>query len=103
MPSTLRPLQTYSCRAECRADIDAFLESAGPLVTDVIIEPSTWAPDCTLEFRSAAHPSQLLDLLESIPDTHVMVETLRPVPLSDNTLERTYAGSHIGGCADDRT
>lgn len=35
-------------------------------------------------------PSAILEVLQSIPDGHVMVDTLRPVPLSENSLKRDY-------------
>ena len=43
-------------------------------------------PDVAIEFESPA----ALAILKSVPDSHVMYETLRACSLQENSLERTF-------------
>ena len=40
--------------------------------------------------QCSATLEQLQGILRTIKDAHVMLQTLRPVPLADNSLERDY-------------
>jgi len=65
----------YKLRAECQFDIDVFIKIAD-LKEYKIIE-SAGLPDCKLEFESDKTIDDLVLLMEGIPDSHVMSETLQ--------------------------
>lgn len=44
--------------------------------------------ECRVEFRSTLGMETLRDVLRKQIDSHVMLETLRPVPLAENSLDR---------------
>lgn len=84
-------MNTFSCRAECAHDTGLFLQmvnDAGINVEGFDVRPHTLFPDVELQFDAQADMPALLDVLRSIPDSHVMLETLRACPLSKNSLER---------------
>lgn len=80
-------MTTYSARAECTTDalnffaklsIDTFtVKKLGKLGADIAFELETSAPLEVVRVAALA-----------VPDGHVIVETLRAVPLSQNSLER---------------
>ncbi len=102
----------YSCRAECGWDVDEFLCRAGAQVRLIerrrliyihgkteFVDPASdietpsraqgvYLPDVAIEFESSLDLSVLLMILQSIEDTHVMQESLRKSPLTENTLNR---------------
>lgn len=47
-------------------------------------------PDLDVELQCSANLDQLQGILRTIKDAHVMLQTLRPVPLADNSLVRDY-------------
>lgn len=47
-------------------------------------------PDQEIEIRADISYEALLGLIREIPDGHVMLQTLREGPLSENNLERDY-------------
>ncbi len=47
-------------------------------------------PDVDVEMQCSATLEQLQGILRTIKDAHVMLQTLRPVQLADNSLERDY-------------
>lgn len=84
---------TYSCRAELYDDALHFLalmydEQVPHFLTRVERECDAWMPTFSMEFRTTLDLESLLRLLDRVPDAHVMQETLRPVPLAENSLER---------------
>lgn len=88
------PITTYSFRAECIADIEQFAsacKSAGLVINND--KPSSideMTPDACFEFQATADIETLRTLLSTVPDGHVMLETLRACALSENSLERDY-------------
>ena len=88
-----KPWPTFSFRAECSRDLNAFIQQAVDAdidldirqitVTDPINEPH-------VEFRTDVSLKLLRNLLRTITDSHVMLQTLREEPLSENSLERDY-------------
>lgn len=86
--------QVFSLRAECQLDVDGFISActdAGICLDSVrtsFLQPPL--PDVSLEFLAA--DSVTVDHLraasQDVPDIHVALETLRPTPLADNSLER---------------
>lgn len=47
-------------------------------------------PDQEIEIRTELTLDELLTMIRAIPDGHVMLQTLEPVPLAENSLERDY-------------
>jgi hypothetical protein len=86
-------MTTYSFRAECRADAEAFqaLVMAGGQVTDWrTVSDDGGYPDVEVEFKSQTSLEALRGMLRTLVDGHVMLQTLQPVPLADNSLERDF-------------
>lgn len=87
-------MSTFSFRAECLGDIDEFFDACNQAGISVSaasskqLEPNL--PDAAAEFTTADGVTlrQLVDAASAAPDIYVAVETLRPVPLADNSLER---------------
>ncbi|HGM8087240.1 TPA: hypothetical protein ACKP9S_003611 [Pseudomonas aeruginosa] len=86
-------LPTFSFRAECEQDAVEFLaavEGNGFSVQGTVIPDVTGLPDFDVEVRTDANLEQLREVVRTIPDGHVMLQTLRQVPLAGNSLERDY-------------
>ena len=66
----------YKCRAECGIDIDRFLAKTIGRVFYVFRERWHGLPDCDLLFESNLSKDRLLEILRTIPDAHVMRQTL---------------------------
>lgn len=84
-------LQPYSMRAECGHDVDLFAAMAGVSsikVAGLVQVTDPPFPDVEVEFRSDATLGELYAVLDRMVDSHVMRETLRAVPLAENSLER---------------
>lgn len=81
----------YSFRAECMHDVKLFLANSNAK-TQInalkIIPDQRSSPDVKVEIESNASLAQLLALLDNQEDSHVIYETLRPVPLAENPLTR---------------
>ena len=83
--------QTYSFRAECMRDVGSFLVAdwpAGMAAWGWTIRSDPRFGDTEAEFTSNATVEQLRQVMRQVIDGHVMVETLRPCPLAENSLER---------------
>ena len=79
----------YSFRAECLHDVDELLKVIrGTLVREYRRDPGY--PDVEIEFDSPADLAILKAIMSIVEDGHVMRETLRTCPLSENNLEREY-------------
>lgn len=84
-------MQTYSFRAECDTDVlnfDAEAERAKLPVSYVAMMRGGGLPDVEAEFVSSATLEELRNAMRNVVDGHVMLQTLRPVSLSKNSLER---------------
>lgn len=80
----------FSFRAEGDIDVERFFASSTP---GLVIAPTKVIPyaeviDVKAEFESNGTLEQLRDVLRNIVDSHVMLETLREVPLAKNSLKR---------------
>lgn len=91
------PFKTYSCRFEFTHDYTAFIVAADK--QGVVINTSELhhltkegdkypAPDVYVEFKAEAPLAVLQDVLRQGCDLHVGLQTLRPVPLKENPLDR---------------
>lgn len=86
----------FSFRAECRNDVGVFLRSlmaSGISVSNADIHASSDGtitfPDVFVEIAtSEASVEQLIHASRQVEDLHVIEQTLRPVPLANNSLER---------------
>jgi hypothetical protein len=87
------PMKTYSFRAEAPADLERFQKAcvaAGLLASvqdNTVFDP---LGDVEVEFQSDATLDQLRGVFRALADGHVMLQTLRECPLSENSLERDY-------------
>jgi hypothetical protein len=87
-PSWQEQRKVYSCRYELTCDAVRFLalrydEVPHPFVLDVFDVKGG-----VLEFRTPLDLHALFVILDQVHDSHVMEQTLCPVPLADNSLER---------------
>jgi hypothetical protein len=83
-------MQTFSMRAECEQDVKNFAGAAAKTyeIGRLYLESSAPLPDVDVEFRSNATLDELHAVLETVPDSHVMRDTLKMVPLAKNDLRR---------------
>ena len=94
---------TYSCRAELSIDALRFValmhDVTGALTDDRFhlarYEDLSYGDGFSdhsplLEFVTTFSVAALLQLLRRVDDAHVMQETLRAVPLAENSLERDW-------------
>lgn len=92
--------KTFSFRAECQFDIDALRQNLifdrrvftldalpNPLMID---GKSVQVPDMVATLVIEMSLEQLRDFMRMQPDSHVMVQTLREGPISQNSFERNY-------------
>lgn len=99
----------FSFRAECQDDVEIFFDEcqrAGIEATDVHTRVEMPFPDVQAEFRASPETTvdQVLQVAktadENCGDLHVVVETMRPVPLAENSFERSAFVQQLG---DERT
>lgn len=89
-----RDAPVFSFRAECPYDFDQFVKAAvlgGIAFTILEVTKGEVIPDIIephVEIRTEATLERLRELLRGITDSHVMLQTLRPLPLSENPLNR---------------
>lgn len=90
----------FSFRAECAHDVTEFVvaaHKAGVAVVVTRLNPMMFnetdpMPDTTAEFYCHGGAlEQMRDVLRTIPDSHVMLQTIQQVRLKDNKLERDYS------------
>jgi hypothetical protein len=79
----------YSLRAEFQLDLDEFLSMAPVHAVRERYHKWPTFPDVVMEFESPAPLGTLKALCDLVKEGHVMRETLRPCPLSENDLKRT--------------
>ena len=83
----------FSMRSECLTDFNRFIELVKPdgLIHEYTVHPDTEGfPDVEIEFTSDFSLVRISDAIRQVPDGHTMLQTLRPVPLADNCMERDY-------------
>lgn len=90
-------MSIYSFRAECMDDIKKVLQQC--VMTSVVVsmnikpgifEAPTPPSDPEAEIVTDASLEQLREAIRHVVDGHVMLQTLRPCPLAENSLERDY-------------
>ena len=92
--------KTYSCRFEFTHDFTAFIIAADKQGVQINtselhhVKPEGVkypAPDVYVEFKAEVPLETLHAVLRQGVDLHVGLQTLRPVSLKDNSLERDYS------------
>lgn len=93
-------MNTFSCRFECTEDYTRFVIAAnacGILVLTIELESfqsekgGPKGPDVFVEFACEADLVPLRKIMQTIPDLHVGIQTLRQVPMKDNSMERDFS------------
>jgi hypothetical protein len=70
---------TYKLRAECSGDIARFIMQSHAMITDFVMAKNKGYPDCELLFNSSEEVDAINVLLDMVPDSNVMKETLAPI------------------------
>lgn len=94
-------MKTFSFRAECEHDIAEFrktLERHGIVAElreeKLLIEfhrGPDWMGDMKVELKTEATLEDLRAAMRDQIDTHVMIQSLRELPLSENDLDRDHS------------
>ncbi len=88
-------VNTFSFRAVCASDLMAFIAAAtqsglqGVAVTRVVHDGTE--PDVEAEVKAQASLEQMRDVIRSIDDGQVMLQTMRQCPLADNDMKLDLA------------
>lgn len=83
-------MNIFSFRADCVRDVEEFFKEAeavgitGPLK----VVPDKRFPDCEVEIQSTESLEYLRDAMRRVTDGHIMVQTLRQVPMDKNDMSR---------------
>ncbi|SMQ30299.1 hypothetical protein SAMN04488483_5343 [Pseudomonas helmanticensis] len=82
-------MTVFSCRAECQDDVDTFIEAAKAAKLEMVVRAfaDKVFPDVEIEIISNASKDELRVLMQSVEDGHMMRQTLRAIPLSENSME----------------
>lgn len=82
----------FSFRAECPADVTEFKSAcvAVGVTASLTEQPDAELPDVAVELEASVTLGALRDVMRSVVDGHLMLQTLRECRLKDNTLERDY-------------
>jgi hypothetical protein len=80
----------YSFRAECWLDVLGFIALARGEI--VLAYQDRQYPDVEVEFESDMDLGTLKAMTDLVEDAHVIRETMRARPLSQNDLTREYGG-----------
>lgn len=83
-------MNVFSFRAECIDDVEKFLKEAEAvgITSPLKVVPDKTFPDCEVEIQSNQSLEYLREAMRRVTDGHVMVQTLRQVPLDKNDLKR---------------
>lgn len=91
----------FSCRAESAVDATSFLNIAynncqeqgkrlGQLIVTPLPEMDNY-PDSQMQFTTDYDITQLREMMRMVEHSHVMIATLRPVPILENSMERDHS------------
>ncbi len=81
-------MDIYSCRAECEHDVGVFIEHLDDLKCEPLQVNYLGMTEWAIEFKSSLPIEQIRKVLATENDTHVMIQTLRALPLDKNNLSR---------------
>jgi len=80
----------FSFRAECQRDVHALESMLSERTVCTIVPDSMGLPDCDVEIRADITLGALMKLIRTIPDGHIMLQTVRAIPLLQNSLDRDF-------------
>ncbi len=84
----------FSFRAECPDDLEKLYEAfrgSNLIYQFYSNKPQDEEfPDVRVELETSASLEVIREIMRKVVDGHVMLQTLRECPLSENTLERDY-------------
>ena len=83
----------FSFRGEFGQDVIVFknrCKEEGIVIKNTTEDPYGSTPDVGVEIETTATKEVILDVMRKIEDSHVMIQTLREIPLAKNNLERDY-------------
>lgn len=91
-------MKTFSFKTEMDHDVQTFtdvLKAVAPHATvyseEFFIGPDKrWCGEWGVEVKTLLDLEQMRSIIRSIEDGHVMLQTLREVPLTQNRLERDF-------------
>jgi uncharacterized protein YajQ (UPF0234 family) len=84
-------MKTFSFRAECPPDIEEFRKTVKALKLAIEIrEVPLMLGESSAELKTDVTLEQIRDTMRRQDDSHVMIQTLRELPLEENSLERNY-------------
>ena len=69
-------LNKFQLRAEGSCDVVRFIEEAGNVFRAFSMTPISNIPDVTFQFETSLTREEILEILDGIPDTHVMQRSL---------------------------
>lgn len=69
----------YKLRSEGLLDVLKLIEMAGLQMTSFKMERDKDLPDCEFEFDLDLELSEVIMILKTIPDSHVMYQTVNPI------------------------
>lgn len=72
-------IMTYKMRAEGVNDVFEFVRAMGRNIKKYRIIGNTIIPDVEFEFETKKSLHIVLNTLRRIPDSHVMIETVKPI------------------------
>ena len=67
----------YECRAECMQDVLKFMKKAKFQYGIQISKKTTIFPDVEIEIETSESIEKIIDVFETIEDSHVMIRTLK--------------------------
>jgi hypothetical protein len=90
---------TYSFRAESPVDVANFILAIvqegifliGSQMSSLILTGPLYSGEVTFQFESLSPLEEIRRVMRTIEDSHVMLQTLLPVPLSENRCERDFS------------
>lgn len=84
---------TYSFRAECSKDVANFLALCKEKLihcTNISGFADDAFPDVEVQLECEADLETLRNVIREVVDGHVMLETLKAVPIEQNNMKRDY-------------
>jgi len=84
----------YSFRAECQADVDRLQVQLDNVTTQYkldVFPHGEGFPDVKVELTADLEQHEIESMMAGIVDSHVMYQSLRPIPLARNSLDRDYS------------
>jgi hypothetical protein len=89
-------MQVFSFRAEVKHDVDMFVKLCKVKKVTIKITKCLCTsahpdlPDREVELESENTIDELMEVLRGVDDSHVMMQTIRPVTLEENSLKRDF-------------